>query len=134
MAEADALIEREVIEHTPTAHGLLRGSIHSEEQIGPESVIGVVGTSMNYAVPVELGTRPHFPPIEPLIDWVQVKLGVAERLARGVAFLVARKIARTGTQGQHMFEIGFASVETQVLALFDGARDRIVTRLAGGAA
>ncbi len=131
MTEADALIEREVSERTPRAHGLLAGSITSEVQIGEDSVIGMVGTPLNYAVPVELGTRPHFPPIEPLIDWVKVKLGVSEKEARGVAFLVARKIARSGTQGQHMFEIGFASVEAQVLAILQRARDRIVARLAG---
>lgn len=130
MDEADALVEREVKELTPTTHGLLRGSISSEVSVGQDNVIGVVGTSMNYALPVEIGTRPHFPPIEPLIDWVRAKLGIPEREARGVAFLVARKISRVGTEGAHMFGRGFDAVEAAVIAIFEAARDRIVARLA----
>lgn len=131
MIEADALAEREITEITPRAAGLLAGSIGSEVQSFEDSVIGVVGTSAAYAVPVELGTRPHFPPIEPLVDWVRVKLGVGEKEARGVAFLVARKISRTGTKGAHMFERALSSVEPGIAAIFHRALDRIVKRLAG---
>ena len=135
MYEADALIEREVKELTPSGAsgggaGGLKGSITSEIQVSENNVIGIVGTSMNYAVPVELGTVPHFPPIEPLIDWVRVKLGVSEHDARGVAFLVARKISRTGTKAVHMFGRGFDAVEAQVGRIFEAALDRIVARLA----
>jgi hypothetical protein len=131
MYEADTLVEREVSEQTPRAHGLLAGSLTSEVQVGEDNVIGMVGTSMSYAAPVEIGTRPHFPPIEPLIDWVRVKLGVSEKEARGVAFLVARKISRVGTQGAHMFERGFAAVEAGIEEIFQRALGRIVARLAG---
>src|SRR5512145_2840339 len=39
-----------------------------------------------------------FPPIEPLIRWAQNKFGVDEVEARGIAFVVARKIANLGTE------------------------------------
>jgi hypothetical protein len=81
--EADLLLEREVKENMPTAHGTLRASVFHEEQVNDEGVIGLVGTPLTI-VPVELGSRPH-PPIEPLIDWVKVKFGPGDRAARGAA-------------------------------------------------
>lgn len=139
MTEADALLEREIKELTPTGAsgggaGGLKGSILSREEIGESSVIGMVSASINYAVPVELGTRPHFPPIEPLIDWVRVKLAITEeKEARGVAFAIARSIARRGTLGVGMFHRGFKYNEAEIERIFQGARDRIVARLGGAA-
>jgi len=44
------------------------------------------------------GRKPgKFPPIEPIRKWVISKLGVSEDDADGVAFVIARKIAREGT-------------------------------------
>lgn len=139
MTEADALIEREVKERTPTgasgggASGL-KGSIFGEETVGLDNVIGLVGTAMSYATPVELGSKPHFPPIEPLIDWVVSKFGVNEQEARGIAFLVARKIARKGTKGAHMFQKAFDANEAQVNSMFVRAVARIAERCARGSA
>jgi len=136
VTEADSLLEREVREATPTAHGLLRAGMFHTEQVSESGVIGVVGSPLNYAEPVELGTRPHFPPIEPLIDWVKVKLGVPEKEARGVAFLVARKIARSGTKGAFMFSKTLKAQEAAVGAIFHAALARIAERIAaaGGSA
>ena len=38
-----------------------------------------------------------FPPIQPIRDWVRRKLNVEESEVDGVAFVIARKIAREGT-------------------------------------
>lgn len=75
------------------------GSVTSEIEQLSDNVIGVVGTDLPYAEYVELGTAPHFPPIQPLEDWVQAKLGIDdEQERRSVAFLIARKIAVKGTK------------------------------------
>lgn len=135
MTEADALLLREVKERTPTAHGLLRSSEYGVERVNELGVEGFVGSPLNYAEPVDLGTRPHFPPVEALIDWVKVKLGISdEKQARGVAFLIARKISRVGTKGVGMFEQGFAAVEPQIRTIFGAAADRIAARVVGGKA
>ena len=70
--EGELLLEREIKEDTPTGvTGQLRASITAHEPVvAANSVAGVVGTSLAHALPVELGTRPHFPPLEPLVDWV----------------------------------------------------------------
>lgn len=139
MTEADMLLLREVKERMPSgafgASGGMKGRSFNEERVGEIGVEGFVGSSAPYTEYVELGTRPHFPPIEALIDWVKVKFSISDdREARGVAFLVARKISRVGTKGAGMFAQGFAAVEPQVRAIFNAAADRIAMRVTGGAA
>lgn len=79
-------------------------------------IIGVVGVGANvpYAIFRHEGTKPHFPPIEPIKKWVAIKglLGKkgfspktisgkkgGESSLNSIAFLIARKISKTGTQG-----------------------------------
>lgn len=135
--EGELLIEREVKERTPVgvfgSGGGLRGSISARtpEVLG-DKVRGVTGTASGYALPVEIGTKPHFPPIAPIALWAQKKLGVTPEEAPRAGYLIARKISRVGTQGQHMFRDGFAAVRSQVVDAYARARDRIVARMAGG--
>jgi hypothetical protein len=135
VTEADLLLVREVQERMPTAHGTLRASVFNREEVSDTGVLGLVSTPLNYAVPVELGTKPHFPPVDALVDWVKVKLGVtSEKTARGVAFLIARKISLRGTAAQRPFGLAFQAEEAQVRAIFDRAAARIAGRLAEGGA
>lgn len=134
MWEAELLIERGVQEKTPVgAYEALRKSIAAEyPQVSSDVVLGVVGTSIAYAVPVEIGTRPHFPPVQALEDWVVRKLGVPEAEAEGVALMVARKIAARGTPAIGMFHRTFTEKQPQVESFFSQARARIAARLAQG--
>lgn len=136
--EALRLLEREIKENTPTgAHGLLRGSIthklRGQALSDGLGVAGTVGSSLNYALPVELGTRPHFPPITPLRDWVEKRLGVDPSRSEQVAFLIARKIAKKGTKGARMAGRALDDNADQVNQIVAGAIPRIVARLQGGA-
>ncbi len=135
------LLEREIKDATPVGVGGaagLRGSITHALMgtafTGGLGVAGKVFTPAPHGLPVELGTKPHWPPIEPLVDWVHHKLGVPVAEARGVAFLVARKISRKGTEGAHMFEKTFTAQASQIAALLSAAVDRIIARLEGGRA
>jgi hypothetical protein len=131
--EASFLIQREVQERTPTAHGLLRAGISAREpEVLDDRVIGAVGTSLSYAVPVELGTRPHMPPVAPIRDWVETKLGLSGPQAQGVAWAVARKIAREGTEGAFMFRDGFDAAEPQVRRILAAAVQSILDDLEAG--
>lgn len=129
--ESELLLEREAKEGTPTASGILRGSISAREPRRlADRVIGVVGTSIAYAIPVELGTRPHWPPVQPLIDWARVKLGLPQEEAEDVGFLVARKISVKGTEGAHMFQLAFDRNRGQVETIMGRGLRRIAGRLA----
>lgn len=53
---------------------------------------------------MEEGTRPHFPPLRPIIDWVLVKrFATDEASARRVAYAVALGIAERGIAPRHFF-------------------------------
>lgn len=135
MTEVDLHLQREVADRTPTAHGTLRSSIFSEERIQGDGVLGVVASPPAYAQYVELGTKPHFPPIEPLMDWVRVKFALSdEDEIRSAAFRVARAISLRGTLGVGMFNRAFAANKAQVERRFQAAVERTARRMddAGG--
>lgn len=131
MQEADQILEREVKDLTPTATGLSRASIFSQEETIDSGALGVVGTAQMHVAYVELGTRPHFPPIEPLRDWVRVKFGLPDKDTYGPALAIARRIAARGTLAVGMFHRAFARHQTSVALIFEAARNRIAARLAG---
>lgn len=143
-------LQSEVQALTPKAHGLLRNSIVGEARLDGLGVEAVVGSSMAYAEPVELGTKPHTPPLEPLIDWVLQKLpvgqaysirthlrmgGKAERAsqnaeAEAVARKIQRKIAAHGTPAVGMFHRAWAANKAQIASQFGETVQRILTRMA----
>lgn len=56
---------------------------------------------------IESGTRPHWPPVDAIRRWVEIKPVIPRPDSRGriptpkqLAFLIARKISRVGTQGK----------------------------------
>lgn len=130
-------LEAEVKERTPTAHGTLRASVFGEARIEPDGVLGVVGSPLLHAPYVELGTKPHWPPVDALVDWVRVKFGVSEETElRRVAFLVARKISVSGTPAAGMFHSAAVANDQQIERPFELAAERLAARMgeAGGAA
>ncbi len=84
----------------PVATGNLRRSIGYEIGVTQTAIRGLVGADAHYAPHVEFGTRPHWPPVQALIPWVEMKLGIPTPESHSVAFLVARKISRFGTKSQ----------------------------------
>lgn len=111
--------------------GELRASINGKvtHTVGTD-VRGVVGTSVLYGMPVERGTRPHYPPLEPLMLWVQRKLQVPDGEVVGVARAIQRKIGRRGTKGKKFLEAGYQVSKDRIDRYFRSALERIVNRLA----
>ena len=139
--EALRLLKHEIQENTPTgAHGHLRGSITHQLRGQALSdglgVVGTVGSSLNYALSVELGTKPHKVSIEgqvALREWVEKKLGIDPSRSASVAFLIARKISKKGTKGARMAGRALDDNAAQVNQIVAAAVPRIVARLQGGA-
>lgn len=115
MEESLLLLQREVADATPTgAHQLLRKSIVAEPVrrladgllgvVDVEDRTGKYGSPLNYAVAVELGTRPHMPPLEPLVDWTKAKLGLKGKAATAAAEGIRWKVFHQGTEGAFMFK------------------------------
>lgn len=122
-------LRSEVIDRTPAAMGTLRASIHGSVERMADGMLGVVGTALPYVVPVELGTRPHFPPVQALEDWVRVKLGKTGKEGRSAAFAIARKISKRGTKGHFMFRNAFEANKAEVQRQWDATVSRIAARI-----
>jgi len=82
----------------PVATGTLKQS--GEMQNTPNGA--TFGYDADHAQPVEGGTEPHWPPIEPLKEWAAVVLGDP-----GAAYAVQAKIAAEGTDPQPFMQLGF---------------------------
>ena len=64
-----------------------------------------------YGIFLENGTKPHFPPIDNILQWIRIKPVLPRPSANGklpsnqqLAFLIARKISQVGTKGTHLFD------------------------------
>lgn len=120
IAEALLLLEYAVKLLTPVGAGPahLRDTIFAGKPlVAGQSITGYLGTPAIYGEAVEFGTKPHFPPIEPIQFWVEKKLGIQGKEAKSVAFLIARKISKRGTEGADMFGKGFKKNKQKVLAI-----------------
>ncbi len=151
-AWATTLLQGEVQDRTPAAEGHLRNSIIGRTEISPSGMLGVIGTPLDYAPAVELGTKPH--PVSeagilsiaqwamrklPLGQAVSLKTGKplknkgVEESALAAAHAIAWKIKRYGTQGAFMFRDAFAANSARVVAQWETMLRRVIERLGGGA-
>ena len=100
--------EQRLIGHDRYATGELLESIRTEVRAGG-TTYEVVVHLRDYWKYIEDDTRPHFPPPDALLRWVQVKptlprpfiLNGKEVSPKSLAYLVGRKISRVGTKGTH---------------------------------
>lgn len=159
MSQAVQLVEERVKQRTPIgATGALRGSIGSQVEVSETAIEGRVGTNLGlkggvggmsgYAQAVEFGTKPHWPPLEPLIYWVKRKrlagtysIKTQRRLGSraiqvkqdvALARAVQAKIARHGTRAQPFFWPAIQESLPDVVRLFEEAAAEIARRFSGG--
>lgn len=118
MRQATMLVARAARILAPVDTGRLRASITPEVEMWGNEVIGVVGSNVAYAPFMELGTRPHWPPISALEVWAR-RHGVS-------AYLVARAIARRGLAPRKYLERALRQSAARVYRLIGHAVTRIV--------
>lgn len=133
--EATLLLQREWQDNLPRVSGLTAKSITSDVASTPAGVLGITGSSQASALYVEVGTKPHMPPVAAMVPWVKAVLGITEpKQVKRVAFLVARKIAVHGTPAQRPMGKAVETTQGQIAAMFERAAGRIADHLAGGTA
>ena len=82
-----------------------------------------------YAGVMESGRRPgaKFPPVQAMLFWVKTRLGIEdEKLAKSVAFLVGRKIAKKGIAGHFMFKRALGTLQTELRGIFEASVGRVL--------
>lgn len=144
MGSVDLHLQKELKRNLPKGAGGnrgLRGSIAREETALQDSVIGMVypgnPNSAEYAVYVELGTKPHpvsMKGIESLADWAQEKFAIGEDRAHDVAEAIGWKILHHGTPPNPVWKNTFNDVANQkrIREIFHGAMRKIASELANG--
>ena len=92
------------------ASGRLAESLNYQVSIGT-NVYAVDISLLDYWKYIESGTRPHWPPVSAIREWIKVKPVIPRPMANGklptesqLAFLIGRKISRVGTEGINDFE------------------------------
>ena len=93
----------ETKKRTPVDTGRLRNSMNNDIDSAPIPRFATFGTDLSYALAVEEGSRPHFPPMSALQPWA-VRHGFPP--GKAGAFLVGRAIAQRGTKAHHMVRDG----------------------------
>jgi HK97 gp10 family phage protein len=109
---ADAILARSQ-ELVPVDEATLKHSGHVESEEFDKKVI----YDSPYAPFIEWGTRPHFPPYEPIRDWTwrnRSNLGISDKEVNGVAYQICLKIAREGTEPQPYMRPAFDEVSSRV--------------------
>lgn len=118
------LAQATIVPLTPIDTGLLRGGIQTSVSPGPVDIVGRVFNPLAYALPVEMGTAPHFPPPAALEAWGRRKLG-----QEGLGFVLARAISKRGTKGAFMFKRGLEACRGRIEGRYAEAMARVVARL-----
>jgi hypothetical protein len=129
------------------AFGNLRGSVGSYVELSEAAITGHVGTGLGkvdvgYAEVVEEGSRPHWAPLQPLVEWVRVKrmagvysLRTRRRLGSKaaqeaedveLAQRMRSSIARKGTQAHPFFWRAVEAKREEVYGLFEEALGKVV--------
>ena len=108
--EVRNLYQDKLITHDRVASGELLNSVEFEVE-GDGQRWEVSLNVAKYWKYVENDTRPHWPPVNKILEWIRVKpvLPRPDKNGKlptpeGLAFLIARKISRVGTKGTHDLE------------------------------
>lgn len=110
----------EVVDRTPTRSGLLRSSMAGTVQKTPLGWSSIIGTPLDYAPPVELGSKPH---------------EIRPKNKKALAFngRVVKVVHHPGTKGAFMFKRTVEANSALVQERSDAAVARITQRMGGPA-
>lgn len=110
---------------TPVRDGALRSSINASGAIVVDGlgVESIVGSSLDYAIPVELGTKPHE---------IRARPGSALSFTWRGREVVVSVVHHPGTKGAFMFEKGLGIAKPDLDRIFVRVEDRIAERIGLG--
>jgi hypothetical protein len=107
-------MERTAKKAAPVDRGGLRASITPDIRQRANVIEGAIGSNRKYAPAQEGGTKPFWPPWAPIFQWARRKLKGDEKRARGLAYVVRRRIAQRGIKAKHYLKKAFEENEERI--------------------
>lgn len=101
----------EEIDHADPFPAVNTGSLRQSARAENTELGAALVVDAPHAAPINNGTRPFYPPLEPLVTWAMRKFGVSEKEAWRIAKGVAKKISEEGIEPRHFFEKAMARME-----------------------
>lgn len=115
----------EIVKITPRREGYLQESIKPVlVDVSNLGVTVLIGTPLNYAVPVEFGSKPHD---------ITPKSGKALHFVFHGVEIFAKRIHHPGMKGYFMFKDALDANKEQIRQSFNATLDRIWAQLGGHA-
>lgn len=106
--EVRNLYQDKLIENDRIASGKLLNSVEYRVDFDGSTYVVSLTNLQEYWKYIEYGTKPHFPPVNKILEWIQIKPVIPSPDQNGkiptpqsLAFLIARKISKVGTQGSN---------------------------------
>lgn len=131
LADADKIIR----DNKAIASGELVRNLRETVYKEAGKIVGVAGTGKNvpYSIYRHEGTKPHFPPVEAIKSWVikkglvggkatqrslsRTKKGLTQLDEAGrIAYLIARKIAKSGTTGLPFLKMALEQNKSYIIS------------------
>ncbi len=109
-------IVKEEIRATSPYPPIDRGRLIRSVKYKPTGTGTVLFVDAPHAIFMEAGTRPHFPPLKPIFDWV-LRKGLAddEDDAYPIARAIQHKIAMYGIKPRHFFRRAMRRIINEVI-------------------
>ena len=129
MRDASLMVQADAKRFAPVDTGRLRSSINSEVRREGHETVGAVGSNVKYAVFVEKGTRPHWPPPGALATWARRHGFTSEYLVRRSigTFGTSKMALRTvGTKGFRYLERAFEKNKSKIIKRIQDAVGGII--------
>lgn len=110
----------EDVDYPAVDTGELMRSVH----VTPTSDGAIVTVDAPHAPFMEFGTRPHFPPLQPIAEWAYRKgLADDEEEAMNIALSICRTIAAYGTNPRHYLARAVHALKTRRIVKQEVARE-----------
>lgn len=122
MRDASLVVLRGAKENAPVDTGRLKSSLTAEvtSLYGASTVLGVVGSNLDYGLYQEKGTKPFWPPLDKLELWA--------RRHGTTAWVVAAAIARRGIVARRYLRRALRDNSGQVAYIIGHTVNRIVRK------
>jgi hypothetical protein len=119
LKKGETVVQEEIL-NTPSSADVAGPPVDTYEMINsvrsaPTTSGGKIWMDDPKAIFMEEGTRPHFPPLAPLVEWVKRKITSDPIQARSIAYAIQQKIGERGLAPRRYFRRAMRRIVNEVI-------------------